>query len=63
MRPSKDSVPAHALWVELATRRITTQPVCYGSGKEETVLSQRRANLVAHRLILRLCAAHSTSLL
>jgi hypothetical protein len=32
---SPDAVPAHVLWVELATR-ITTQPLHYRSGDEET---------------------------
>jgi Patatin-like phospholipase len=32
---SPDAVPAHILWVELATR-ITTQPLHYRSGDEET---------------------------
>jgi hypothetical protein len=32
---SPDAAPAHAVWVELATR-ITTQPLHYRSGEEET---------------------------
>jgi hypothetical protein len=32
---SPDAAPAHALWVQLATR-ITTQPLHYRSGEEET---------------------------
>ena len=34
-KESPDAVPAHILWVELATR-ITTQPLHYRSGEEET---------------------------
>lgn len=35
---SPDAIPAHALWVQLATR-ITTQPLHYRSGEEESAVT------------------------